>query len=225
MSSCLLGTQSNPRHLNPKLFRWDLPPLSIQEPKKDSESFKAKVLGIRDGNTLHILYQKKAYTVTLAYIDAPERSQYFGSESQQRLSNRLFLKTITVKPVPGALKEGVQILATDLNGPINKWMVEKGLAWCKAESQAFCANHQKVAQTHKIGLWQQSKAIAPWDYRKKIKSNLAKNEIKAVDFRKDPRYLSLLGQSQESTQYKESELQKKEPPYTPKLPKVPKKKR
>lgn len=211
------ASQENTRPFRKKIYRWELPQLE----KKDSETakkFNAKILGVRDGNTLHILYGNKPYTVLLADIDAPERTQYFGSEIQQKLSNRLYLKTVSIEHQEKKLSNRIKVILTDSQGNINDWMVQEGMAWCLETANTRCFSLQKKAREQQLGLWQQANPSAPWEYRKRIEKNLAKNTQKPVNFRKDPKYLSLLGQAQESTNYKENELQKKEAPFNPKLP-------
>jgi len=51
------------------------------------ENYKAKVIGVTDGDTIKILRDDKVYKVRLYGIDAPEMSQKYGIESKNYLNS------------------------------------------------------------------------------------------------------------------------------------------
>lgn len=212
---------SNTPPLSQTLHTWELPK-SLKQAFQYPKTFTAKIIGIRDGNTLHILHQKKSLTVKLAGIDAPERTQYFGSESQQQLSNRLFLKQVVIQPISLPFKNYAEVIVSDNKETINQWMVQNGLAWCSQTPSETCKHIEKTAKKLRYGLWQQDSPIEPWKYRESIKKNLANHTVIPVDVRKNPKYLSLLGQSQETLNYKQNDIHRKPEPFTPTFPKQPK---
>src|SRR5688572_22662642 len=57
-----------------------------------------KVIGITDGDTITVLdSQKVSFKVRLAGIDAPEKSQDFGSRSKQNLSRIVFGRIVQLE--------------------------------------------------------------------------------------------------------------------------------
>ena len=73
---------------------------SSHEVKQSSSTFYAKVVGIKDGDTVTILSSdatgKHQIRVRLNEIDAPEKSQDYGKASKKALSDLIFGKTIIV---------------------------------------------------------------------------------------------------------------------------------
>ena len=62
-----------------------------------AEVLIVKVVGVSDGDTIKVLdADKTEYKVRLMGIDAPEKSQDFGSGSKQALSNYIYPKEVTV---------------------------------------------------------------------------------------------------------------------------------
>lgn len=63
-----------------------------------ADTINGKVIGIVDGDTVDVLDASKVtHRIRLAGIDAPEKSQAFGSRSTKHLSNLIFGKTVSVE--------------------------------------------------------------------------------------------------------------------------------
>ena len=63
-----------------------------------AESLVGKVVGVSDGDTITVLdVTKTEHKVRLLGIDAPEKSQAFGSASKQALSNYIYQQEVTVE--------------------------------------------------------------------------------------------------------------------------------
>ena len=135
-----------------------------------------KVVGITDGDTITVLdADKTEHKVRLMGIDAPEKSQDFGSASKQALSNYIYQREVTVdykkfdkyKRIVGKVILGKQDVCLT--------MIELGMAWhykdyekeqSKTDRDLYSQAELK-ARDSKIGLWQDSKAIAPSAFRHK----------------------------------------------------------
>ena len=141
-----------------------------------AEVLIGKVVGISDGDTITVLdADKTEHKVRLMGIDAPEKSQDFGSASKQALSNYIYQREVTVdykkfdkyKRIVGKVILGKQDVCLT--------MIELGMAWhykdyekeqSKTDRDLYSQAELK-AREEKLGLWQDNKAIEPSAYRHK----------------------------------------------------------
>ncbi|MEX1187981.1 MAG: thermonuclease family protein [Bacteroidia bacterium] len=133
------------------------------------ESFKGKVVSVKDGDTIGIMMQGAEVRIRLLHIDAPEKNQAFGSKAKLVLSDLVFGKIIEVrwksKDRYGRYL-GELFLLNGLN--INKEMVKLGYAWHfkKYSKDMSYDKLEKQARTSKRGLWLDNNPIPPWQWRK-----------------------------------------------------------
>ncbi|MBW8686021.1 thermonuclease family protein [Chitinophaga rhizophila] len=138
--------------------------IAADPPKK----VKGKVVRIMDGDTFELLVNKITYKIRLSAIDAPEKGQDFYQKSKQALSNLCFNKTVTVELLR---KDKYQRWIGDVYSAdgqyINGRMISDGYAWHYTEysKSAPLAAAQATAKRQKLGLWSQSKPVAPWLFR------------------------------------------------------------
>lgn len=137
--------------------------------------FKAKVIGISDGDSFKVLYLKnQEIKLRLNHIDAPERGQDFGKKAKELASQLCFGKEVKVvwrkKDRYGRLLAEVFVG----NQNINQEMVRQGYAWHfkKYSKSQFYASLENAAKKKKKGLWQQPSPTPPWEWRKKKKAVL-----------------------------------------------------
>lgn len=135
-----------------------------------------RVILISDGDTLTILDTTESqHKIRLLGIDAPEKSQPYGNQSKQSLSEMVFGKTVTVdfnkhdkyKRIVGKiLLEG---------NDINLEQIKRGLAWHykhyeneqELSDRSLYANEEYLANLNGKGLWADNNPIPPWEFRKK----------------------------------------------------------
>ena len=134
------------------------------------KTFQAKVVGIKDGDTFKVLYNNSEITIRLNHIDCPEKNQPYGKNAKWKASDLCFGKM--VKIVSNGKKDRYKRLIAEVycnNININKELVKNGLAWHfkKYSSNNDYAKLEIQARKLKVGLWQQSNPIAPWNWRKK----------------------------------------------------------
>jgi endonuclease YncB( thermonuclease family) len=134
-------------------------------------SFTAKVVGVKDGDTIEILYFGKNETIRLADIDCPEKKQPFGSKAKQFTSAFCFGKEVLIK-TEGRRDRYKRMLATvfveDKN--INEELVKAGLAWYYRYSKKVVYDKlEKDARKKKVGLWSDQNPVEPWMFRKNKK--------------------------------------------------------
>ncbi len=139
-------------------------------------TIEGRVVGVADGDTITVLDSSNTqHKVRLAGVDAPEKSQPFGTRSKQSLSDMVFSKTVIVdtdkrdrygRNVGKVLVDGIDA---------NLEQVKRGLAWhYKAYAKEQPATDQQAyskaeidARTARRGLWVDENPIAPWDFRHK----------------------------------------------------------
>lgn len=134
-----------------------------------SQTYTAKVIGVKDGDTIEILFENQPQIVRLAHIDAPEKKQPFGTKSKQFVSDFCFGKTvkIVIAGKPDRYRRWIaEVFYKNQN--LNKELVRNGLAWHfkKYSKNVNYTDLENIARTKKLGLWQDENPIAPWDWRK-----------------------------------------------------------
>lgn len=136
---------------------------------KAHADFQAKVISVSDGDTITVLNDsKKQIRVRLASIDAPEKSQPFGTQAKKFTSKLIFGKQVLIKD--GGSDQYNRVLGTVYLGSqnINKAIVYNGYAWAYrryVKDSSYIAL-EKDAKLHKRGLWSDKNAIAPEIWRR-----------------------------------------------------------
>ena len=127
-------------------------------------------ISVTDGDSLRGIYKNKLIKIRLAEIDAPELRQSFGLNSKnclinliQESDNKVFFK---FKEKDRYDRHVGWIYSKNLD--INLEMVKKGCAWVydRYVQRKVLFKLQDDARESKIGLWKNSEAIAPWNWRK-----------------------------------------------------------
>lgn len=145
-----------------------------------AEVLVGKVVGITDGDTITVLDAGKTeHKVRLMGIDAPEKSQDFGNQSKQALSNYIYQREVTVdykkfdkyKRIVGKVifdKQDICLV-----------MISDGMAWhykdyekeqSKADRDLYSQAELKSREA-KIGLWVSKDAVSPSLFRRNIRNN------------------------------------------------------
>lgn len=128
-----------------------------------------KVVGIMDGDTFKLLAKDSTVVkVRLANIDCPEKKQSFSTKAKDFVSEAIFNKNVTVQ----VLKKDRyrRLIANVFYGDsinLNHQLVKKGLAWhyVKYSKDTILQSLEDDAKKDKVGLWQDSNAISPWEWR------------------------------------------------------------
>jgi len=133
-------------------------------------SLNGKVIRVADGDTLTLLDAgNNQFRIRLYGIDCPESHQDFGRVAQKFTSDLCFGKQVSVE-VKDKDRYGriVGIVFTADKRNVNYLLLEAGLAWHYTafdRSEAY-ARAETIARKEKRGLWVQSNAMAPWEFRK-----------------------------------------------------------
>lgn len=135
------------------------------------DKVKGKVIGVKDGDTIDILYEGEKLTIRFAHIDCPEKNQPYGQAAKKFVSDKCFGQEVTIEHSNQYDRNkrliGEVITASGEN--LNKSLVQQGLAWHfkKYSTNQEYADLEIQARKQKIGLWSEPNPIAPWEWRKK----------------------------------------------------------
>jgi micrococcal nuclease len=150
--------------------------LFISIPTKETKhlpiEFTAKVIAIKDGDSIDVLYENKKISLRLADIDCPEirKGQPYGKNAKKYASELCFGQQVTIQN-KNKYDRYKRLIATIINAKninVNKALVVAGLAWHfkKYSSNNEYAILENTARQNKIGLWKEENPIAPWEWRK-----------------------------------------------------------
>ena len=149
----------------------------ISYDSKRETIIKGKVIAITDGDTFKLLTADSIQIkVRLANIDCPERKQPFSNKAKQFVSEAIFNKTITLHVLKkDRYRRFISNVIYDDTLSLCHELVKNGLAWhyVKYSKDTTLQKLEDNARLNKIGLWQDTKAVAPWQWRdnkkKKVK--------------------------------------------------------
>lgn len=133
-----------------------------------------QVVAIQDGDTLTVLdAQKVQHRIRLTGIDAPEKRQAFGQKSKEALSDCAFGKTVVV--VGEKFDRYKRLLGrVEADGvDCNLRQIELGFAWHYKKyereqphlERLRYSKAENTARDKRVGLWIETNAIPPWEFR------------------------------------------------------------
>ncbi len=132
------------------------------------ETISGRVVAVADGDTLTMVdAAKKQYKIRLSEIDAPERKQAFGTQSRQSLA-ALCLKKPAQAAIEGKDRDRYIGDVTCAGIDASAEQVRRGMAWVSARRTAPASPLYELethARLRQIGLWAESKPVAPWEWR------------------------------------------------------------
>lgn len=131
-------------------------------------SYIGKVVGVKDGDTVVVLFNGIAQTIRLQGIDCPEKRQAFGKQAKQFTALFCYGKEATIQS-DGEKDRYKRIIAEVIvdGKSLNEELLKAGLAWhyTKYSSDSHLAELESNAKRQGIGLWADSNPIAPWEFR------------------------------------------------------------
>ena len=151
----------------------------LAEPAAGAEEagYAATVTAVADGDTVRVSDSHgRSRRVRLAYIDAPEMSQAGGTASRDALRQAVLGQKVRVE-VFDTDQYRREVARISLSGrDVNLSQLANGHAWHyrsiarrrqdKADYARYAEAEQNARKT-RSGLWRNSGAEAPWDYRRR----------------------------------------------------------
>jgi endonuclease YncB( thermonuclease family) len=141
-----------------------------------ADLINGRVVSVSDGDTITVLDNTNTqHKIRLSGIDAPEKTQPFGTASRRSLSDLVYGKQVDIewskrdrygRTVGKVLTSGLDV---------NLEQIRRGMAWfyTKYQSELLSQDRQEYtgaqdyAEKNRLGLWADSSPIPPWDFRNK----------------------------------------------------------
>jgi micrococcal nuclease len=135
-------------------------------------TLKAKVIGIKDGDTVVVLDSlNNQITLRLAEVDCPEKRQPFGTKAKHFTSDQIYLKTIKyVVTDTDRYGRNIAMIYYDTdNKYISAEIIKAGMGWHykRYSTSKELALLEENAKKDKIGLWVDNNPIEPSEWRRK----------------------------------------------------------
>ena len=131
--------------------------------------YTAKVVGIKDGDTVVILDSlKNQVTLRLADVDCPESGQPFGKNAKQFTSDQIFGKTVKYYiTTTDRYNRSIAKIYYDNGKYLSEEIIKNGLGWWyfKYSKDKNLGRLENEASNKKIGLFSDPNSIPPWLYR------------------------------------------------------------
>ncbi|WP_414546583.1 thermonuclease family protein [Nostoc sp. CCY0012] len=134
------------------------------------------VVSVGDGDTLRVRNQQgQSVTIRLGCVDAPEMKQNpWGQQSKARLQELLPVgQSVQVRQIE---RDRYKRLVAEVfvnNRSVNLTMVQEGQAAVYRQYLKGCNSTQEKylqaeadAQVQRLGFWNQSQPVMPWDFRR-----------------------------------------------------------
>ncbi|WP_262733864.1 thermonuclease family protein [Gaetbulibacter sp. NE] len=133
-----------------------------------AQTLTGRVVAITDGDTFKLLTKDSTLIrVRVANIDCPESKQPFSQRAKQFTSSAVFDKQVEIKIIKNDRygRAIAYVLYNDKN--LSEELLKAGLAWhfVKYSNDESLQSLEDKAKQDKIGLWIDSKAMAPWEWR------------------------------------------------------------
>lgn len=141
--------------------------------KKDSYPFDfvANVIGVKDGDTVEVLYNEVPIVIRLEHIDCPEKKQPFGNKAKTFTSDFIFQQDARIVSQGKKDRWGrlIAVIYNEDGENLNKAIVENGygMHFKKYSSDMSYDKLEIKARNNRNGMWSDPNVIAPWVYRKK----------------------------------------------------------
>jgi micrococcal nuclease len=135
----------------------------------DTATFRAKVIGVLDGDTIEVLKDKAPLGIRFYGIDCPEHDQDFGTRARRFISDKVFGKTVEVVQIEKDRHERL-VAEIYIDGKyLNQMIVAEGFAsWYKryAPDDDDLQKAENDARSSKKGLRSHPNRIPPWKFRR-----------------------------------------------------------
>ena len=143
-----------------------------------AQTITGKVVSVADGDTITILIkQKKQIKIRLSAVDCPESGQAYGKQAKKFTSGMVYGKQVKVEPVTTDRYGRIVAMVYQNGANLSEQIIANGYGWVfrkYCSKWAFCNDWlrlEKNARDRQIGLWSDTHAMPPWEWRKIQRGN------------------------------------------------------
>ncbi|ASK32539.1 nuclease [Chryseobacterium sp. T16E-39] len=140
----------------------------------------AKVIGIKDGDTILVLDKNNNQTtLRLAEVDCPEKGQPFGKNAKQFTSDLVYGKSIQFEKTDTDRYGRIIAKVYFDNGKyLSEEIIKGGFGWWyyQYSDNENLGVLESKARAMKLGLWSENETVSPWEWRK---AKRAASQLKA----------------------------------------------
>lgn len=135
------------------------------------------VVSVSDGDTVKVLgSENQLFKIRLMGIDAPEKSQSYGHQSKQFLSDLIYKKQVQVEwskkdrfgRIVGKIRlmDGTDVCLAQLKSGM-AWHYKKYESEQNLKDRILYSDAEVKARDSGVGLWRDKAAVPPWEWRKR----------------------------------------------------------
>lgn len=130
--------------------------------------FIARVVKVKDGDSVVLRSGRTLYEARLAGIDAPEYDQTWGGPARKALHKLVYRQTVSVRVEDIDSYGRLVVHLRREQTSINRTMVAQGHAWAYRRylRDRTLLDVESAARADRKGIWQASKVLPPWSYRR-----------------------------------------------------------
>ncbi len=133
--------------------------------------FIANVIGIKDGDTIEVLFNQVPIVIRLEHIDCPEKKQPFGNKAKKFTSDFIFKENARMVSQGKKDRWGrlIAVVFNEKGENLNKAIVQNGFGmhFKKYSSDLSYDELEVDAKDNGRGMWSDPNVIEPWVFRKK----------------------------------------------------------
>jgi micrococcal nuclease len=147
----------------------------IASPPESAQTITGTVASVGDGDTIRVKTSDRILTIRLACVDAPEmKQQPYGAAAASRLKQLLPIGLPVSLIIGGKDVHGRTVAKVFAgNTSINLSLVQEGQAVVYPQYLKECPelrdrllSAEASAKAQRLGFWEQSNPVMPWDYRR-----------------------------------------------------------
>lgn len=145
---------------------------SATAPRPPAE-WTGRCVGVSDGDTVRVLWERTEVRVRLHGVDCPERGQAFAAAARQFTARAVFGAEVTVRrrSTDRYGRTVAEVRSAD-GTSLGEALVASGLAWWYrryAPKDRRLQALEREARKERRGLWADPHAQAPWEYRRRAR--------------------------------------------------------